>query len=149
MVDLDTAIWREEFGLWLAPHSWDWFCSLSFRPGLRERQCWWRLRRWLGELKSELGGPDFGWFATREFGKTKENLHFHLLIKGITDPGPDNRVEFMRRWSKLAGDPLISLYVPNPRGISYILKDAGPDDPDCYDFDLADSSKLDEAANKK
>lgn len=146
---LDKEMWREEMGIWLEPFAWDWFCSLTFRPGLTEKQCWWRLRRWLNKLKDELGTPHFGWFAVREFGRTGQDLHFHVLITGLTDPGAANRMEFMRLWAKLAGDGRVDLYVRNPRGISYILKNTTPDDPGCYEFELSDSSKLDAVAGAK
>ena len=124
MGDIETAIWREEMGIWLESFEWDWFCALTFRPGLTEQQSWWRLRHWLGDVKADLGGTKFGWFATRELGKTKQNLHFHTLVAGVTDPGAANRMEYMRRWAKLAGDGRVDHYVPNPRGIAYILKNA-------------------------
>jgi hypothetical protein len=122
--------WRKSYQGWLESLAWLWFCSLTFRPGLTPQQARWRLLKWLEELRKSLGTGDFGYVAVREFGKTGQDLHYHVLVKGLMRSHNDERLDFMRRWWKLAGDGRVDPYKPGVGGIGYILKDLDADRPD-------------------
>lgn len=36
--DVDRTQWKDDFIAWLEEFPWQWFCSLTFRPGLNEAQ---------------------------------------------------------------------------------------------------------------
>jgi hypothetical protein len=59
---------QKELALWLEEYPWQWFCSLTFRPYFTVAQRKARLRRWIEELKEELGTQDFSIVAVPEFG---------------------------------------------------------------------------------
>jgi hypothetical protein len=137
---MDNEQWRDEFAAWLENFPWQWFCSLTFRPGFSQSQARWRLRKWVGMLRSELGTTNFGFVAVPEFGTTLLNFHFHLLMVGLRQWRTPERLEWMRRWHKLAGNALITEFKPCVGGIRYVLKTIGPDDMDDIEFDLTSST---------
>lgn len=137
-----ATIWRQEMEIWLEGFAWLWFCTLTFRPGLSPMQARWRLHTWLDQLRVSLGTGDFGFFAAQEMGKTALNLHFHVLVMGLRNWGTDERLEWMTRWNKMAGDARITAYTPNSGGIAYILKNATPDNPDQIEFDIPSHARL-------
>lgn len=139
---MDSLRWREEFADWLEGFPWQWFCSLTFRPGLSPAQARWRLRKWVGALRDALGTADFGWFAIPEVGKTKMDFHFHVLVMGLSKWHAPERLDFMRLWWKLAGDGRIYIFKPNIGGIPYILKSLGPDDLDSVEFELSARAQM-------
>ena len=138
---MDEDLWREEFRKWLEGYSWDWFCSLTFRPGLIIFQSPSRLRRWAQDLGSTLGGKDFRWIAIPEMGATRMNFHYHCLVGGLRDSSVNTRKEWMHRWNKLAGDALIDQFNPQSGGIGYFLKNAEPDDMDEIELHFSSHSK--------
>lgn len=134
--------WKEGMVKWLQGFAWLWFCTLTFRPGLTEPQARWRLLLWLGNLRKALGTPDFGYFAVREYGRTGGDLHYHVLVMGLSDAGPAAMLEWMRRWGKLGGDPRIGPFNPGPRGPEYILKDVVPDDQTAIELEMASGTYM-------
>jgi hypothetical protein len=146
---METKVWRNDFETWLDGFPWLWFCSLTFRPGLKPAQARWRLHKWLEELRKSLGTEDFGYFAVRELGKTGADEHFHLLIKGLKRSYYDERLEFMHRWSKLAGDGRIDPYKPGIGGIAYILKNVDPNRPDDILIGLDSDDQMQTELEKK
>jgi hypothetical protein len=139
---MEVEKWRKDMERWLKGFPWLWFGSMTFRPGLKPGATYWRLHIWLDELQKSLGTGDFGYFAVREFGKTGQDLHFHVLIMGLKASHYDERLEWMRRWSKLAGDAQINPYSTKAGGIAYILKNVDPQDPDAIDFKLSSDTRL-------
>lgn len=133
--------WRDEMASWWEGFPWKWFCSLTFRPGLTEAQARWRLRKWAGELRDALGNEDFEWIGIPEAGRTGLDFHFHVLIGGLNDWHAPERLEWMRRWYKLAGDARIDIYRPGVGGVRYILKNVGPDDMDKIEFHLVSGTR--------
>jgi hypothetical protein len=128
--------WHEQMVGWLKQFQWIWFCSLTLRPGLRERQARWRLRWWMAELRAALGTNEFGWVAAREYGRTRQDLHYHALVKGLSDWHAPERLDWMRRWGKFAGDARIDPFTPDAGGVEYILKDADPANPDAMEIEI-------------
>ena len=139
---MNQGQWLDEMVDWLESFAWKWFCSLTFRPGLSEAQARWRLQRWIEELCEELGTSDFQWIGIPELGRTGADLHFHLLIAGLCEWHAPERLAWMRRWWKFAGDARIDVYKPGVGGVRYVLKNVGPDDMDKIEFHLASRTRL-------
>ena len=139
---MNTGQWRDELGDWWEGFAWQWFCTLTFRPGLSESQARWRLRRWTDELREELGTSDFQWIGVPELGRTGADLHFHVLVAGLRDWHADERLDWMRHWNKIAGDALITVFKPGIGGVRYVLKNVGPDDMDKIEFHLISRTQL-------
>jgi hypothetical protein len=146
---MEANTWRKDLENWLDGFAWLWFCSMTFRPGLKPKQARWRLDIWLETLRNDLGTADFSFVAVREFGKTGQDLHYHLLIKGLRRSHYDERLDFMRRWSKLAGDARIDPYKPGTGGIAYILKDLDQSRPEDLEFNLCPDNHLQTKLEKK
>jgi|HubBroStandDraft_1064217.scaffolds.fasta_scaffold206759_2 hypothetical protein len=139
---MNAGEWQDKLTQWLELMPWLWFCSLTFRPvGLSKAQARLRLRRWAAALRDELGTSDFGWFAVREFGRTGHDLHYHVLVKGLRAWHADERLEWMRRWWRIAGESQIAYYTPNTGGVAYILKNTDPSDADAIEIEI-DASPL-------
>jgi hypothetical protein len=133
--------WRSEMAIWLGEFSWDWFCSLSYRPYYSIPQRRALLRRWLKEVRSNYGTEYFGWFAVPERGRTGEDFHYHALVCGLQGLAAAHRFQFMKLWHALAGDALITEY-NGDSGIVYILKNAGPNSMDEIEFDLNEACRM-------
>jgi hypothetical protein len=139
---VEIEVFRKEYGKFLEDYPWLWFCSLTFRPGLKQFQAEGRLLRWLGELDAALGAPNFGYFAVLEYGRTGMDLHYHVLVKGLTRSHFDEKLEWMRRWHELAGDALITPFNPDAGGVAYILKNLDPNRPDHILFKLDSGDQM-------
>jgi hypothetical protein len=137
---LNKDRWRDELRIWLESFSWQWFCSLTFRPGLNRFDAQRRLRRWADELRRELGNEQFEWVGIPESGRTGLNFHYHCLVGGLRDWRAGARLFWMRRWNKVAGDALIAKFNPDAGGISYILKNVHPNDVDDLELHLNSQS---------
>jgi hypothetical protein len=130
--------WLEELATWLESFAWQWFCTLTFRQGLSPAQAGWRLRRWADELRDELGTAEFQWLGVPEQGSTGLHFHYHLLVAGLNPGcGAAERLAWMRRWYKLAGDARIENFATNSGGVRYILKAVRPENFDKVEFHLA------------
>jgi hypothetical protein len=129
--------WLYELTEWLDGFSWRWFATLTFRPGLSPAQMRWRLLRWAEELGDALGTGEFEWIGVPERGSTGVHSHYHVLIAGL-DPGcgAAERLYWMRRWYKFAGDARIEDFRANSGGVRYILKHLGPNDFDTIEIHL-------------
>jgi hypothetical protein len=134
--------WREQFSIWLEGFTWEWFCSMTFRPGLSQAQARWRMRKWVGALRDALGTADFGFVSVPETGSTRLNFHFHILVTGLRECDASARLDWMRRWHKLAGDAHITKFNPGHGGIRYALKTIGPDSMDSIEFELNSSTRM-------
>jgi hypothetical protein len=129
--------WMEDLADWLDAYPWLWFCTLTSRPGLSEAQVRWRLRLWATELGDTLGTRDFRWVAVPENGVTGMHFHYHALIAGLKpECGAAERLQYMRRWWKLAGDAQIEAFKPDSGGVRYVLKRVGPRDMDSLEIHL-------------
>jgi len=134
---VDRTEWKDDFVAWLEEFPWQWFCSLTFRPGLNEAQARWRLLRWADELRDALGTTGFEWIAIPESGSTKLNFHYHALVAGLREScGAAERLDYMRRWQKRAGDAHIVDYKPGIGGVRYVLKSVRPGDTDKLELHL-------------
>jgi hypothetical protein len=133
---MDRTQWVNEMTMWLQGFPWQWFATLTFRPGFSEGQARWRLRRWAGDLRDALGTEEFEWFGVPESGRTGLDFHFHVLIAGLTRWHSPEQVAWMRRWGKLAGDARISIFKKDAGGIEYILKHARPENADALEIHL-------------
>ena len=132
-----TGEWLTEFAEWLEQFPWQWFVTLTFRPGLSPAQARWRLLRWTDELRVALGTENFQWFGVPEHGSTGLHFHYHVLVAGLTSGcGPAERLVWMRRWYKFAGDARIEDYKANCGGVRYVLKHVVPGDLDAIEFHL-------------
>jgi hypothetical protein len=130
--------WLEDLTDWLEAYPWLWFCTLTSRPGLSAAQMRWRLLRWSEALQEDLGTKDFQWIGVPESGTSGFNFHFHVLIAGLRQGcGATERLEFMRRWYKLAGDAQIEDFRAGSGGVRYVLKSVGPNNVDKIEFHLA------------
>jgi hypothetical protein len=115
--------WLDGLVGWLEGFSWMWFATLTSRPGLSQAKLRWRLLRWAAELREALGTPDFEWIGVPESGVTGLNCHFHVLVGGlVAGCGAAERLEWMRRWYRLAGNAQIEDFRPGSGGVRYILK---------------------------
>jgi hypothetical protein len=95
--------WQKAMEQWLEGFPWQWICALTFWPGVTPQKAKWCLRKWTTGLEKDFGTRNFGWVGAREFGCTGTNLHYHVLLMGLEDWGPNERVEAMRRWGKRPG----------------------------------------------
>ena len=60
----------------------------------------------------------------RRYGKTGNDLHFHVLVTGLLNWHADQRLDFMRRLeSHGCGDARIDPYTSGDAGLRYILED--------------------------
>jgi hypothetical protein len=134
--------WRDEFTIWLEGFPWLWFCTLTFRPGLSPAAARWRLRKWFETLQGELGTAAFQWVAIPERGRTGLDFHYHALVAGLCERHAPHRMEWMRRWQKIGGDARIDTYRPTAGGVSYILKQARPEDMDDFEIHLKSNTHL-------
>jgi hypothetical protein len=130
--------WLSEMSDCLETFTWQWFATLTFRPGLSPAQARWRLLRWADELRDALGTAGFQWVGVPEDGSTGLNFHYHLLIAGLNPGcGAAERLCWMRRWYKLAGDARIEDFKADSGAARYILKAVRPEDFDKVEFHLA------------
>jgi|SRR5579862_49275 len=135
---MDEGLWLDGLVDWLDRFPWQWFVTLTFRPGFTPAQARWRLLRWAEELRDSLGTGDFQWVGVPENGTTGLNFHYHVLVAGLdAEVGAAERLEWMRRWYKLAGDAQIEDFKPDSGGVRYVLKHVGPRDFDAIQFHLA------------
>jgi hypothetical protein len=142
--------WLEELANWLEQFPWQWFCTLTFRQGPSPARARWRLLRWADELRNALGTPGFQWVGVPEDGSTGLHFHFHVLIAGLNPGcGAAERLCWMRRWYKLAGDARIEDFEPNCGGVRYVLKHVVPDDMDAIEFHLATPVEMKSGAKQK
>jgi len=82
---MDDQKLRGDLEEWLDGFPWQWFATLTFRPGLKVQQCRWRLRQWIEEIRKALGTGNFGWVAVPEAGRTGLDYHYHVLIGGLRE----------------------------------------------------------------
>lgn len=130
--------WLDALVDWLEGFAWQWFCTLTFRPGLSPAQARWRLRRWADELRNALGTTSFQWLGVPEDGSTGLNFHYHLLIAGLNPGcGAAERLCWMKKWHTLAGDARIEDFAANSGGVRYVLKHVVPGDLDAIEIHLA------------
>ena len=93
-------------------------------------------------MRDALGTPDFQWIAVPELGRTGLDFHFHVLVAGLRKWHAPERMEWMGRWYKLAGDAHTDVYQAGGRGVSYILKSIGPNDMDAIEFELHSRTQM-------
>jgi hypothetical protein len=134
--------WMNEFSNWLRTFQWLWFATLTFRPSFSAAQRRWRLRLWVSELQAELGTEDFQWFGVPEDGCTGQDRHYHILVGGLRNWHAGKRLRWMKRWNRLCGDALIAKFNPNAGGISYVLKNVGPNDIDKLEFHINSQPRM-------
>jgi hypothetical protein len=139
---MDKNAWINEMVNWLEGFPWCWFCTLTFRPGLSPAQARWRLRKWADALRDDLGTLEFQWIGVHEHGRTGFDFHYHVLVAGLRERHAPQRVDWMRRWSKIGGDALIDAYKPDAGGVRYILKHIGPQDMDDVEMHLNSRTQL-------
>jgi hypothetical protein len=122
--------WINQLVSWLEEFSWQWFTTLTVRPGFSFRQAYGRVLQWAEELSDTLGTRDVRWICFPENGMTTgSNLHFHLVIGGLRKGcGAAERAAWMRYWSKLAGDAQIEDHKPGAEGVRYVLDQIEPRD---------------------
>jgi hypothetical protein len=142
--------WLEDLMDWLEAYPWQWFVTLTSRPGLSEAQARWRLLRWAEELQENLGTKTFHWVGVPENGVTGLHFHYHLLVAGLKPGcGATERLSWMRRWWKLAGDAQIEDFRAGSGGVRYILKSVGPNDFDKIEFHLATRASIQTESGQK
>jgi hypothetical protein len=122
---------KHEFVLWLRRYDWQWFCTLTFRAGIRRKASDQLFRHWIAALEA-YESKSLSWVRMVEFGGEFGKLHFHVLIAGPRRLLMQKAVDL---WIKLAGSAVIGPYDPERRGLEYMLKSI-EDNPD-YDFDAA------------
>jgi hypothetical protein len=126
-----SMVVKNQFVLWLQRYDWTWFCTLTFRPGIRRKASDQILRHWMLALEA-YEGHNLSWLRMVEHGGVAGKLHFHVLIAGVQRTPTHRAVDL---WIKMAGAAVIGPYDPERRGLQYALKSI-EDDPD-YDFDAA------------
>jgi len=119
---------------WLAGYRWDWFCTLTFRGYPSSTKATRTLERWLAELWDENGTGDFAYFFVRESGASRENFHWHGLVKGTQNS--TERLPWLQRWWEIAGEGQIAYFDPDGNGIAYMLKHVRPGFDDGIIFEL-------------
>jgi len=146
---MQNGEWLDQLAGWLEEFDWQWFATLTSRPGLSQAQLRWRLRRWAEELDDALGTESFEWIGVPEKGVTGMHFHFHVLIAGLdANSGAIQRLAWMRRWSKLAGDAQIEDFRANSGGVRYVLKHVGPQDVDEIEFHLVSRIRVHSAVEE-
>lgn len=139
---MDENKWRDGYAEWLEGFSWQWFSTLTFRPGFSHYQGYWRMKKWIDSLRSELGTANFGFVAIPEYGVTGTNFHYHALVMGLENWHAAAREEWMRRWFKSSGEARITQFNPGSGGVRYILKHVGPHDGDTIQFELPSGAPM-------
>lgn len=124
-------------------YDWRWFCTLTFRPGIRR----WAIAQLFVNLISAIElkeGKKTSWVRVIEHGSLGGRLHIHALIAGTAHV---SRHEAELMWSDIAGGAEIGQYDPDSRGLSYILKTIEDDPNNCDNLDqeLLDEHLLDPA----
>ena len=124
-----SLVLKHNYVMWLRKYHWQWFCTLTFRPGIRHKTGVRLFREWIGVLEADARAR-LSWVRMAEYGGELGKLHFHVLIAGVRRV-PARRAESI--WKQLAGTAVIGIYDPQQRGLEYALKsiEDGPD----YDFD--------------
>jgi hypothetical protein len=134
---MNNGEWLEEVVSWLEGYEWQWFATLTFRHELSPAQARWRLLRWADELQQALGTDDFEWIGVPERGSTGLHFHYHVLIAGLDRGcGAAERLYWMQRWFRFAGDARIEEFRANCGGVRYVLKHVGPNDFDSIELHL-------------
>jgi hypothetical protein len=126
---------------WLEGYSWDYFCTLKITSGpLNKRRAQEVFRKWMEALESSEGADDFRWFRVMEYGSSRSNPHFHIVIGGLRKRMQNWeqrwRQKWQQKWAELGGEALISPYDPQQKGLLYILKSTGIDGDLDMDFKL-------------
>jgi len=109
---------------WLTETRWSLFGTLTFCTSPSSSKADRIFRQWIAEMKKEDGRPDFRWVRVTEHGISGDNLHYHFLAGGLRN---GSKYPWILRWNELAGECLISYFLPYAGGIRYLLKTASPD----------------------
>jgi hypothetical protein len=129
--------WRQQFAEWIERFQWDWFVTLTFRPGITPPKARRHLEHWIHEVRDQLGTEKFSSMAVPESGVTGLNFHYHAVIGGLRQGhGATERLDFMCLWHRMSGDAQVTAFKPGSGGILYILKDLGPNDTAAIMLDL-------------
>jgi len=134
--------WQKAMTAWLAPFPWNLFCTLTFRPYFTVRRRQELMRGWIKDVKRERSNVN--WIAVPEHGRTGNDYHFHVLIGGLPDVSAHERLHLMNLWT--SGDALITEFRPGESGITYILKDAGPETE--IEFEISEHSRMQSSFGK-
>jgi hypothetical protein len=127
----------EAYEEWFCKYHWIFFGALTFRESPSPSRADRIFKRWIAEMQQNDGTKDFRWVRVTEHGAFGDNLHFHVLIGGLTNDA--EWWPWVRRWDALAGDAVLSYYCKNAGGIPYMLKTALPGRDFEIDFDLRTS----------
>jgi hypothetical protein len=139
---MEDGEWLDEMTEWLEIFPWQWFATLTSRPGLSQAQVRRRLLWWAEELGDALGTEKFEWLGVPEKGSTGMDFHYHVLVAGLdAEVGAAERLSWMRRWFKLAGDARIEDFKADSGGVRYILKHVKPQDVDDMEFHVVSQTQ--------
>ena len=119
----------QAFKDWIGSFDWDWFCTLTLRPGLKYKSAVRQFSAWCQSLEA-LAGREIYWIRVTERGRSLGALHFHVLV---AESSSVSIVRAEQLWGRLAGDAQINVFDEGRGGVAYVLKSIS-DRPD-YDFD--------------
>lgn len=108
----------------LSRYRWQWFATLTFRGYPSVRKARFCFEQWISALERADGGAEFRFAKVTEYGATRDDLHFHLLIGGLRRLRP---ALWTDKWKSLAGDCQIDKYDSTRPGIAYVCKTLEPE----------------------
>src|SRR6202007_1341869 len=90
---------KEQYVRWFRKYDWQWFCTLTFRPGIRPQAIAQLFCEWIIEIQ-RIECHKISWMRMIERGSLEGRLHIHALLAGTADLTPQAGRYI---WSDLAG----------------------------------------------
>jgi hypothetical protein len=122
-------------------YDWQWFCTLTIRPGIRPLALAQLFQDWIAAIKQDEG-QKISWIRVIERGGLEGRLHIHALIAGTKFFSPTVSAE---HWSDIAGDAVIGRHDPESECLQYTLKSIAESQDYDIDFDLSEKHLLNPA----
>jgi hypothetical protein len=137
----------DEMLAWLEQFWWRWIGVLTFRRGIRPKRARSLLLEWISMVERDEGHRISFW-AALEFGDESNQLHYHIMIAGITS----RLRHYFQAWEEMAGFPKLAPFrsslvrttesgLVRSSGIAYALKSFAKDDFD-FEAELLDEHLL-------
>jgi hypothetical protein len=92
---------------WVDIFNWDWYCILTFRKVVGWKTSWRIFHKWKSSLKHTVGHPIFYLLVGESPRFLGDEVHFHVLLKGV-----DGQLPYLwqQKWYRIAGWAKITVY---------------------------------------